>query len=132
MTQYKVIGAACYVSVPGVGAVLLYRDAPVPDSAEDLDLLEADGFIAAVVDGEVGGHPSDLPADYVPPAAVVAEGATADAGDDPDGAGPMPAKSASRADWDAYAKSEAGGSLTDDDVAAFSSKEDLQKHYGVS
>ncbi|HEX4432794.1 MAG TPA: hypothetical protein VHZ96_26210 [Frankiaceae bacterium] len=47
---------------------------------------------------------------------------------DPDGIGPIPAKSASRADWDAYAATQG---LSEVDVAAFSSKEELQKHFGV-
>jgi hypothetical protein len=41
----------------------------------------------------------------------------------------VPAKSATREEWDAYAKSQG---LSDEDIAGYSSKADLQAHFGVS
>lgn len=79
----------------------LYRDAPVPQGADadHVQLLKDRGLLVRAEE--------------------------ADTDDAQDGA---PAKSASRADWDAYATSQG---LSDDEIAAFSSKEELQKHFGV-
>lgn len=117
-SNYKVVAASCYVTVPGVGSVLLYRDAPVPDSVEnDLDQLVADGLLVEVEEDEVGGHPSDLPPDYETPAASV---------DDVDGDGPIPAKSATKDVWVAYAVTKGA---TQEEAEA-STKEDLIAAYG--
>jgi hypothetical protein len=125
-SNYKVAAASCYVTVPGVGSVLLYRDAPVPDSVEDdLDRLVADGFLVEVEDGEVGGHPSDLPPDSEPADPV---GPADPAGsDDVDGDGPTPPKSADKATWVAYAVTQGA---TEDDANALT-KDQLIEQYGT-
>lgn len=126
MSNYKVAQPACYVTVPGAGAVLLYRDAPVPDSAENLDQLEEDGFIVKVPkDEEAGGHPSDLPEGFeapVFPDSPAADAKQSDADADSDG---PPAKSASKAEWVDYAvaqgadRAEAEAATKDDLVATY-------------
>jgi hypothetical protein len=121
MSKYRVVEAACYAIVSGVGSVLLYRDAPVPDATENLADLEADGFIVKIEDGEeAGGHPSDLPDDYVAPVFA------APGPDDVDGDGPIPAKSATKGEWVDYAVSQGA---TQEDAEA-STKEDLIAAYG--
>lgn len=129
--HYAVAQAACYVTVPGVGSVLLYRDAPVPEAAENIAELEAEGFIVEVEEENLGGLQSDLPLNLESPEeplSPVVRFGNGDAGDDVDDGSRIPAKSASRAEWDTYAKSQG---LSDEEVAAFSSKEELQKHFGV-
>jgi hypothetical protein len=87
----------------------VYAGGPVPADTlqEDLDRFVAEGFIQQVGEDEVGGMQNDDPAKY----------------DDPDGPGGVPARSASKVDWVAYAVSqgkseEEANAATRDELAA--------------
>jgi hypothetical protein len=131
---YVVKALAALVNSEGGFAQLLQRGAILPSNADPVQLqhlLDNDIVEEGVL---VGGLEPVYTGDLTEQVTTRGDGVSDPdvAPDDPDGDGPMPAKSASRADWDAFAKSEAGGSLSDEDLKAFSSKEDLQKHYEVS
>lgn len=91
----------------GDRVVSLYKDGAVPEGADrkHVSLLLDRGLLVE----------ADAPDEDEP-----------DAGDD-DGV-QVPVKSATRPEWDAYAKSQG---LTDEEIASYSSKEELQKHFGV-
>lgn len=92
----------------GDRVVSLYRDGGVPQGADKahVKLLVERGLL---VETEVPDAPADDPGE-------------------PEQTIDVPAKSATRAEWDAYAKTQG---LTDEEIASYSSKEELQKHFGV-
>lgn len=72
---YKVMGAAALVIRESGPAQLFYRNAPVPKDATNLEALLASGTVGKVEDGDyAGGHPSDLPLDYVAPGFTPGDG----------------------------------------------------------
>lgn len=78
--EYKVVEAAAFVTRETGAGELLYRDAPVPSDAANLQELIEGGFIEKIDAGEgFSGHPSDLPDGFVPPVfAGGSEAGTAD------------------------------------------------------
>lgn len=108
--KYAVAAAACYVTIPGAGSVLLYRDAPVPDGVEDLERLAAEGLVVEVAEDNLGGLQSDIPIDLESPAEplspVVRYGVDADKADKADKAERADERDA-KADAEADAKAKA-------------------------
>lgn len=62
---HKVTAAAAFIARRSGLSELLYRDAPVPEDAVNLDSLVEGGFVGPVDENEdyAGGHPSDVPAE---------------------------------------------------------------------
>jgi hypothetical protein len=106
------------------------KGAVVPDGADEdhVAVLLERGMVAE-------GEPATGFVEPEAPAPPFTLGGGEPDGDDPDGPGPMPPKSVSRAEWDAWASTpteQGGGGLTLEEAQSFSSKEALQQHFGVS